>query len=179
MSEEIKCITTCAACGNYFEYTAQTKGHGAKSVRRVCDDCRRATKKRHRKWELKGELRLGAHYMGEDIVKMDVPTCAARLGLNEKTVRETERRAILKIRNHPLLKELFDIWKGEGAPVLSALVHEDIGPLLLEYQMSVIDWYAVHDRIVRRAHGETAEARQCLQEIEKFQQKIIETLGRI
>ena len=177
------CVTTCVVCGNYFEYEAKTRGRTF-YLREVCDDCRgvalsSAKRRFHAKFDVKSAKEEHFHQTAnkKELLKMSQAEVARRLRVTLHTERFLERQAILKIRNNPQLKDLFDTWLEEGAPS-EAPDGRDAGEQLLDYQMAVLDWWAAHDKLVSRRKTKP-EARATLKEIDRFQHQIVETLKKL
>ena len=178
------CVTTCAVCGNDFEYKAKTRGKLKIHIRlrKVCDDCR-AAKLAEAKRRFRASTKRAAHEDNfpntKPILKKSHAEIAKALHWRGRKALErvsaTERQGLLKIRKNPELKELFDRWLEDEAPTVPTT---DAGQRLLDYQLAVIDWWAVHDKWA--ATPETMpEAEATLKEIVQFQHQIVETLGKL
>ena len=174
----------CEGCGDVFEYTRRRP--------KYCPECRKIKlnaqiqryKKGIRKTLKKGDKEEKFTGKSSFLAQVGGAThgeIARALHLNKRQVEELERQVLLKIRTNPELKDLWGTLKEELATggVLEsnfglAMGKDSKGNLLLDYQLAVADWWQIHDDIVEQ--GCTAEALECLGEIEKFQQKITESL---
>jgi len=177
----------CEGCGDVFDYTRRRP--------KYCPECRKiklnAQIQRYKKGRRKLEGRKGdkeekfcgkSDFM-EKIGGAQYAEISRTLGIDFREVHRIERAALAKIRANPELKNLWGTLKEELADggvldgqSLGGLVmgREGKGNLLLDYQLAVADWWQIHDDIVEQ--GCTAEALECLGEIEQFQQKIAESL---
>ena len=174
----------CLGCGDEFSYVPVLRkgGQWRTPKRQVCDGCRQRNAKKARQTyvqkQQRGEARAaGDHaYKGREglasgLFKMSHREIAEALHLNEKTVAESERRMLLKIRSSAGLKELWANFLAEGCPVEAP---EDPAALLLDYQMAVADFWVLHDKCARFVGPE--EALECLKEITLFQARIVKFL---
>lgn len=171
----------CLGCGDIFEYIRRKP--------KWCRECRKEKlyvsikryKRRIRKLTNKGDRE--EHFGGNSNFLASVggashEEIASRLDIKKKQVEELERRALLKIRDNPELKNLWDTLKqelAEGAVIDGQSLAVNKGELLLEYQLSVADWWQTHDDIVEQ--GCSNEALELLDEIAQFQRKISEALA--
>ena len=171
----------CEGCGDVFEYTRRRP--------KYCPECRKiklnAQIQRYKKGIRKG-LKKGdkeEKFTGKSSFLAQVggashAEIARVLNINKRQVEELERQVLMKIRTNPELKNLWGTLKEELAD--GAVLAEGVmgsankGNLLLDYQLAVADWWQIHDDIVEQ--GCTAEALECLGEIEQFQRKIAESL---
>ena len=187
------CLTTCVICGNYFEYEAHTRHANHLRARVVCDDCRanaaQQAKRRYRDANKRNEEEANFQKTTDrkKILKMTHQEIAGALGFGgsedpdgprgRNRVTATERRAMIKIRNNPELRKLFDTWIQDGALTEASEPPPDVGRQLLDYQMAVLDWWLEHDLWMEGQA--TAEADALLKEITRFQRKIAETLLKL
>lgn len=172
---------TCLVCGGKFEYMPVLCKGGKWRKRQICDGCReRNLKQQRRNWRTGGLRAKKSDYkfrgnegLAAGVFKMSRQEIARQLHLNESTVEEIERRALSKIRNSTELRELWASFVSDGCPIPHAPA--DPAGLLLDYQLAVADWWALHDKIA--AVGGTAEALECLREIAEFQEQITHALN--
>ena len=157
-------VTQCIRCRNYFEYKQKTPNN----KRNLCDDCKDQSKKDP------AGIGPGAP------TRATHREVARMLNIDSKAVRRAERQALLKLRQHPQLLELYGIWIREGSPIdaLTGLPGEETGKKLLEYQLEVLGWWQTRDLLAEDKICEP-EAKELLEWIRKFQEKIAETLNKI
>ena len=119
----------------------------------------------------------GKEGLAAGIFKMSHREIAEALHLNADTVADIERRVLLKIRKSPELQELWRNFIEDGCPVPLPESENHSAMALLDYQLSVADWWSLHDKIV--AYGGTDEAVECLREIAQFQERIGKFLEKV
>jgi hypothetical protein len=200
--EQIKLIGTCQICGRAFVYyvTADRRP----KLRRRCPyhhwKKKNAIKKAYNdavRNKKPGELKLVGKYSRHSnvtgVIKKSHAEIARALNMKRHEVEDLERSATLKIRNNPELKKLWSSLKEvladgcqeNGLAALQGLITDEReqGMRLLEYQAGVVEFWEEHDRIVEEMEKTgrdcSSETVECLNEIQRFQQKIAEAISRL
>lgn len=137
-------------------------------VRDRCPQCSSElhAEQRRRSSRLARRLRVRAHVPAE-LQDGLAPRqrVAAALNLTTSEVRHLESEALLKLRAHP---ELRDIWREvRDAGVLSLLDPPDVWGALAEIQVGVADFWRAHDRLLQL--GDHDAAAEIVAEISQFQ----------
>jgi hypothetical protein len=153
----------CQWCGRPFKYKAKRRESGWVMPRKACAPCNKERRKQYKKeirlirQTIKGdkELKLSGRPSATgnitSVIKKSHAEIASILKLKKHEVERLEREILTKIRNDPELKKLWANFKEEGMPlgdILFSSSREDKGNTLLDYQISVIDGWEAHDRIV-------------------------------
>jgi hypothetical protein len=154
----------CVKCSKPFSYESL----GRKRV--VCDKCLRENLKSHmlrrRQSQKSLETEEGSRALdAAGISLMNREQVAKLQGVSTKRVHQIERDALAKIRNHPEAKKLFKFWMQEGCPTTQHRP-KDPAEALLEWHMSLAEWWGLYDEMCLR--GLSNEAQQCQAQIKDF-----------
>lgn len=148
----------CGKCKVKFLYEPVLVAGHPRS-RHVCDSCRRTRKN----YLTKQSHARGRSHLRKGDKEARTPSneyesrkkIGQALGLDQSTVELIERTALAKIRHSPELKEAFAHYAEAGMPrvaeLIGSLVKPDRSGLLLEYQMQVLDFWQVYERLVAEA----------------------------
>lgn len=155
------CMAICIQCGADFAY----KSKGRK--RQVCNVCWEENRsenvaRRDRSFAKRPTEDWGQTLDAQGITRMRRGQVARMHGVTNAAVWRTERRALLKIRNNPEARELFQQWKEDGCPTPVAV---DRSEQMLEWHMQLSDFWSLYDRLV--GEGCIREASECLAEIRR------------
>lgn len=169
-------VFRCLGCGDNFSYTRRKP--------KWCEACRREKlsviikRYKRRRWQLAKKGDKEEHFGGRSkfLASIGGASCeeiARALGLKTHQVVELERKALLKIRDNPELRNLWDTLKlelADGASLEGQRLAVDRGEALLDYQLGVADWWQLHDQL--QEQGCADEAMELLDEIVSFQARM-------
>lgn len=178
----------CRGCREEFTYEVKLKQVGWKkktlqyAFRQVCDKCRKLKAEQVKKAYDKRRVCAvqGKKWYGEEnVLRSTREEVAERLGMTERAVREAEGKILNTIRNNGELMELWAKVKEEGLPPSLELFSEgDVNlDTLLDYQMSVLDWWALYETVFTA--GISEEAATVLIEIRQFQNVMAKCISEL
>ena len=190
----ITLISDCAYCDRPFVYTVRKR----RKVRKICPSCvwarQKGSKKnyndKHRN-KRAGELKLAGHPSTRGnvtgVIRHSHDEIARALKMKRGEVERMEREVLLKIRNNPGLKKLWDGFKealaeGNAGSIMHGLISDPVaqGARLLTYQMKVVEAWEVYDLMAEemREAGEdfSGDMASMLNEIQRLQQGIMKAL---
>ena len=186
-------ISDCADCDRPFVYTVRKR----RKVRKICPSCvwarQKGSKKnyndKHRNKQA-GELKLAGRPSPKGnvtgVIQHSHDEIARALKMKRGEVERMEREVLLKIRNNPELKKLWDGIKDAlargGVNFLQGLISdpEDQGMRLLTYQMKVVEAWEVYqlmaDEMRESGKDFSADITAMLTEIQRLQTGIVNAL---
>lgn len=167
---------TCLDCQKTFWYVPSPGG----KVRRVCDACQRR-RRRGSTTRWKQQLHNQAEeerFTGELADQFGVrPIAEVSRMMGIADARPYERSALMKLRRHPELRQLFLEYLAAGGGMPSGPL-VDADELLFEGTRALGRWAQVRELLL--AEGLTAEAAEVLQETNRFRtrfQKLLPTIA--
>ena len=169
--ERRHCCGTCGACGLPFEYDMVVRicgnGRELKYPKSTCPKCRASQNNRYHKKlaqrcrSTPDEPRADSHRRMEFTI-LEIPQVAKIFRTTPQNVRNIERNALRKIREHPELAAAWRQFLMDGGRIPS---QEDVGEQLLSYQAEMAGWYDIYEGLLRCQQH--AAALECLVEIQK------------
>lgn len=154
---------TCVKCKTPFRYEYR----GGKRI--VCDKCQREALRLALERRRDSQRKLDTEYGGRELESNGTAVLrhadmARLVGVTPSRIKQIERDALAKIRNHPEAKRLFKFWKEEGCP--TAPLEADPSEKLLDWHLNLAELWGVYEDMFAR--GYSAEAVQCREEIASF-----------
>jgi hypothetical protein len=159
--------TACTKCGKPLPKSSGGNG----GARQYCGGCAEANaKESRRRYDQKRRKEPPRSPWEGGMTWREV---AKRLGITEAAAQNEERRALRKLREKPELLKVWGQYQQEGQPdgTPSASAED-----LLDWQFSMGEMYELAERL--KQAGCEEEAWSVLKEVEAFQRRIGQAIGR-